>query len=399
MLDYSAALDLLLQHPADWGQETVPLAEATGRILAEPLVTDRPQPPFDRVAMDGVAVDYAAFAAGRRRFTVCRTQFAGDAPQPNDGPDYCTEIMTGAALPPGVDTVVPYEAIERTDDGQIVLPEDVRPRQNVHRRGGDAGAGLEVAPVGTRITGGVANLLATCGYARVRVRKWPRITCVATGSELVAVADEPLPHQIRMSNLYQLRAELAGAGMTAELRHLPDDPALLRHAVAGLMEANDVLLFSGGVSRGKKDLLPDVLDELGVAKFFHRVRIRPGKPLWVGRASAGAMVFGLPGNPVSGVVGLHAFVAPWLRASLGCAPAAPAPRHPLGAAVHFPKDLTLFRAVAIDPLTQAAHPVAAGGSGDAASLLRTGGYAVLPRERDDFGVGEWVEVIGSRGLL
>ena len=389
LTDYQDALELTLKQRFDWGEETVPLADAGGRILAQPLLTDRPQPPFDRVTMDGIAINHAPYAEGRRLFPVAGVVPAGAEPLPLTDPTTCLEVMTGAVLPAGTTTIIRYEDLERVGEA-FRLPEGVVDAKNIHRTGSDAAAGATLLQPGAEINGAAINLLASCGYAMVTVKRLPRLTVIATGDELVAVAQDPLPHQIRMSNVYHLRHQLRKFGIEARIRHLADDVAELRESIADLLEKNDVLVFSGGVSKGKYDFLPEVLAGLGVNQLFHRVAQRPGKPLWVGRTQQ-TMVFGLPGNPVSGLVGMTAYVAPFLRKNLGIT--YDQVWHELYGELHFDKDLTLFQIAYVQPGTQLAVPLTNEGSGDATSMLRGEGFLVFPKERSTFGVGEWLEFL------
>ncbi len=382
LMDYTEALEITLAQTFSWGKETVELAQAAGRVLAEPLLTDRDLPPFDRVTMDGVAIDHGAYAAGRRVFPIAGIVAAGAPTTALTAPDQCLEVMTGAVLPPGATTIVRYEDLERVGEAYR-LPEGVPDRTNIHRQGSDAVRGQELCAAGTVIRGAAIQLLASCGYARVQVQKLPRVAVIATGDELVEVGAQPLPHQIRMSNLYQLAHQLSTAGIKATTYHLHDEVELLTAAIARLLADNDVLVFSGGVSKGKYDFLPEVLTSLGVEQLFHRVAQRPGKPIWVGR-TARTMVFGLPGNPVSSLTGLLAYVGPFVRKNLGLV--VPAAQRRLAEEVTFPKDLTLFQIVATDAAA-AAHPVRNAGSGDAASLLRADGLLVLPRGDSTFPAG------------
>lgn len=381
---YAVARQLTLDQAFDWGDETLPLSVLGTRVLAQKIVTDRPQPPFDRVTMDGIGLNFAAYASGQRRFPIAGIVAAGTPPPPLADPTTCLEVMTGAVRPPGTTTIVRYEDLERRGDA-FLLPDGLKDGQNIHLKGSDAALGATLLTPGAVIGGAAINLLAGCGYAQVNVKKLPRTAVIATGDELVAVATQPLPHQIRMSNLFHLQHQLATTGIAASTHHLTDDPALLKSKIGELLGDHDLLIFSGGVSKGRYDFLPEVLAELGVKQLFHRVAQRPGKPIWVGR-TAQTMVFGLPGNPVSSLTGLLAYVGPWLRKNLGVTDQ-PVWRA-LATDVRFPKPLTLFQFCAVDPITQAAVPVPNAGSGDAASMLRGDGLLVLPADRDDFPAGE-----------
>lgn len=384
LTDYADALQIISDQIFSWGNEQVALSEAAGRVLAEPLRADRNLPPFDRVTMDGIAINYEAYAAGQRVFPIAGIVAAGAVTTKLPQPDQCLEVMTGAVRPPGSTTIIRYEDLTRVGES-YQLPDGIVDAANIHWQGSDAALGKELYPAGSVIGGAAIQLLASCGYAKVSVKKLPRVAIIATGDELVPVDQTPLPHQIRMSNLYQLANQLSTAKIQATTHHLRDDVAVLEKAIANLLKNNDILIFSGGVSKGKYDFLPEVLTKLAVKQLFHRVAQRPGKPIWLGR-TADTIVFGLPGNPVSSLTGLLAYFGPFLRRSLGL-PARNFKRV-LSKEVTFDKDLTLFQIAKIDPETQQAFPVSNTGSGDAASLLRADGFIVLPRKRSTFQAGE-----------
>lgn len=376
MLAYPDALAIVLAQRRDWGTQRVGLAEAAGRVLAEPIVADRDLPPFDRVAMDGFAIDHAAYAAGHRHFRVAGIQAAGEPASPLPAPDTCLEVMTGAALPRGANTVVRYERLRREGD-VVEVTAEVRAGADVHPRAADAAAGDELAARGRRIGLAEVGLLASCGFAEVRVQRLPRIAIAATGTELVSADSAVEPHQIRASNLAQLAYLLAGAAPEQHL--LRDDPAVLRERLGDLLARCELLVLSGGVSRGRYDYVPEVLAELGVERLFQGVAQRPGKPLWVGRTDR-ALVVGLPGNPLAAVACAVAYLGPWLRTTRGL-DAAP-PHVPLAVAVPPRGDLTLLQSVALDPAGRAT-PVRYNGSGDLTGLLRADGLAILPGGRPD----------------
>ena len=385
MLDYATARALVLEQTFDWGEETVPLAEAVGRVLRQAVIADRDQPPFDRVAMDGIAIHYATYAAGRRSFDVSHLAPAGTAAQPLSDPDRCVEVMTGAPLPPGTDTVIRYEDLVR-DGAAFTVPEDVAAGKSVHRRATDGRAGDRILEGGRRIGPAEAAVLATYGFASVTVARQPRVAIASTGDEVVAVDQSPQDHQIRSSNVYQLAALFHGIGIRPALHHLPDAERAGRATLQEMLHAHDIVLLSGGVSKGKLDHVPEWLAAAGVRKLFHRVAQRPGKPLWVGRTDR-TMVFALPGNPASSLVGAVAYLGPWLGRQLGLAD------HfryaTLAETVSFPPALTLFRSVRLleDASGQRALPVGNSGSGDLVSLLDTDGFLVLPAADSTFPAG------------
>jgi len=362
--------------------EDCALLDAHGRVLRQPLAADRDLPPFDRVTMDGYAVRHATWLAGGRRWRVAGVQAAGTVPLTLTAEDTCIEVMTGAALPRGADTVLPYEEVAREQD-HITLTAEARitSGQAVHRRGSDRAAGAVIVPPGVRLGGGEIAVAAACGYARLTVARQPKIAVVATGDELVDVDAAVAPHQIRRSNDYALRAMLAAAGQPrVERFHLRDLPAEIEHRLWHVVAEYDVVLLTGGVSKGRFDFLPRVLADLGVTKRFQGVAQRPGKPFWFGLSPRPTPVFALPGNPVSSCVCLHRYVLPALAKMSGLAAARPQYAI-LTEAVTYRFPLAYFLPVTLaanDGAVRRATPAAANTSGDFAGLAGTDGFVELP---------------------
>jgi len=379
MLSVSEATTLIQQHQLLLPAETVALTDAAGRILRETVRADRDFPPFDRVAMDGIAIRFADYEAGTRTFRVSGMQRAGQEQQRLTEPGTCLEAMTGAMLPAGADTVVRYEDISIANGQATVLPDTCQSGEHIHRRATDRRAGNELLPLGTWLGPTELAVAASVGRATLTVTALPRVALISTGDELVDVADVPLPYQIRRSNTYLLRAALAQLGINATLHHIIDDEAVLETELRDLLVANDILILSGGVSAGKADFVPDVLVKLGVQKQFHKVAQRPGKPLWFG-TTTGKTVFALPGNPVSTVLCAYRYVLPYLRTSLGMA-AQPARYARLAAPVTLLPDLTYFLPVKLtsEPDGQTlATPLPGSGSADFANLLDADAFMELP---------------------
>lgn len=391
MISQSQALQITLEQTFDWGSERLPLEQSLGRVLAEDIKADRPQPPFDRVTMDGICIDFSSYAEGQRFFPIERLQAAGDPPLALQDASQCIEIMTGAALPSGVSTVIRYEDLVAKDNG-FLLPEGIQDQKNIHFSGSDLAAdGTIILPIGTEIKTGAIGMLATFGIATLLVKKLPKVAILSTGNELVPVETiAPKPHQIRRSNVHQLAALVRAKGITATTHHLADEPAEMAPAIKTLLAQNDLLIFSGGVSKGKLDYLPEVLEKLEVKKLFHRVAQRPGKPLWVGR-TADCTVFGLPGNPVSSLACLLLYIGPFIRQSLGL-PKPLVNYLPLAKDYTFKPDLSLALTVAKQVSSPsealAVTPIIGQGSGDASSLLKTDGFLLLPRGREQFLAGD-----------
>ena len=190
--------------------------------------------------------------------------------------------------------------------------------QNIHYRGSDRSKGAILLENGNRISAGTVNILASVGKSEVLVKKLPNVTVISTGNELVEVSETPLPHQIRKSNSLSLAANLSKEKINVELLHLADDQKLIEATLENALVQNDVLLLSGGVSKGKFDFIPSAFEKLEVQKIFHRVAQRPGKPFWFGLDSKNeTVVFSFPGNPVSTFANYHVYFLPWLYRSLG----------------------------------------------------------------------------------
>ena len=364
-----------------------PLEHCAGRVLAEEIFADRDQPPFDRVTMDGIAIAFADWAAGTRRYDIVGTQAAG-APPLNPVPaGRCAEVMTGAVLPAGTDTVVPVERIARHGDGrgavaEIAADAPIEKGQFIHRRGGDRRRGDALLVPGRRIGPAETAVLASAGAAEVPVAELPRIAVVSTGDELVDVDESPAPHQIRSSNDRALEAALRRHQLgSVTRRRFADDADAMLEGIERLHASHDVLILSGGVSMGQFDFVPAVLERLGVEVVFHKIEQKPGRPMWFGTSAEGKPVFALPGNPVSTLVCAARYVVPALESSLGLAPA-PLEYAVLTEPVTMPKTLTLFMPVLLRSSGAGvleATPRPTNTSGDFVSLAGTDGFVELPR--------------------
>ncbi|MBD0259990.1 MAG: molybdopterin molybdotransferase MoeA [Cytophagales bacterium] len=371
----------------------VGLAEAVGGMLREPVYADRDFPPFHRATMDGIAVAFAALQSGPRTLPVAGTVYAGTPPMRLTDPGTCLEIMTGAVLPEGADTVIRYEdlQLEEGPGGRRATPRLLpeKPWHNVHRRGTDGRQGDLLIPAGTRLGPAEIGVAASVGRGTLAVSGPLRVAVVSTGDELVEVDQSPLPHQIRRSNAHMLGAALREAGATPALFHVPDDKPAIRRTLEGILPAHDCLVLSGGVSMGKSDFVPEVLGELGVERLFHKVAQRPGKPFWFGRSAEGVAVFAFPGNPVSTFLCCYRYLVPWLRAVLG-QPPLPAACAVLDETIRFTPPLTYFVPVRTYQNAQGvvcAKPLPGSGSGDFANLLHADAFLELDAGTDTFPAG------------
>ena len=311
MIELEEAQALALAAATPLAPQRVALSAAAGRVAAEPVRAVVDLPPFDRSAMDGYAV--------RSADTPGELRLAGDVPAGAVGPPLepgcALGISTGSALPEGADAVLQSE-LAAAGDGIVRAEEAIPPGRHIRRRGEDVRAGDALVAAATRLDVARIASLAAAGVGEVAVHRPPRVEILVTGAELLPVGAPPQPGRIHESNGLTLRllAEAVGA-QVSEHGVVADDRDATRAALAGALDA-DVLLVTGGVSVGEHDHVRPALAGLGVEEVFWRVRMRPGKPVYFGRRGA-TLVFGLPGNPLSAVVGFLALVEPVLRRLAG----------------------------------------------------------------------------------
>ncbi|MBS1680579.1 MAG: molybdopterin molybdotransferase MoeA [Bacteroidetes bacterium] len=374
---------------------SVALFHANQKILAEEIVADRDLPPFDRVTMDGIAVAYLAFEHGAKEFVIENLQSAGSPRKKLVDEKKCIEVMTGAPLPSGTDTVIPYENLNIKDKTAFVLDERISKNQNVHRQGLDAKTGDVLLNTGTKLSPAEIAVLASVGKSQIKIFKTPKAAVISTGDELVDVDQTPLPHQIRKSNSYALVSALNELGCEADSYHLKDDEAELTKNLKSILEKYELIVLSGGVSKGKFDFVPNVLESLRVKKIFHGVSQRPGKPMWVGVSNKN-FVFALPGNPVSTLMCFHRYVKPWLQKSFG--EKLKTQTAILASDFSFAPQLTYFLQVKIENENGKlmAHPHVGGGSGDFANLKEVDGFLELQINQTHFEKGSAFQFIPLR---
>lgn len=382
---------LLANHTLVLTTESVPFDKALGRVLAETILADRDFPPFDRVAMDGIAIQFAALADGKTAFTVLGTQRAGEPAQPLPDPLACLEVMTGAMLPGGADTVIRYEDITITNGiATIHNPADVQKEEHVHKQGTDRQPLDVLLTAGTQLRPVDLAVIASVGQTRVAVRRRPRVAVISTGDELVDVHQTPLPHQIRQSNAYLLQAALRDLGIDATVHLFSDDIAEITTGISGLLATYDVLVSTGGVSAGKADFVPDVLAGLGIRRHYHKIEQRPGRPMWFGSSADNErVVFALPGNPVSTSMCFYRYVRPYLQRAMG-APSDPPLFVQLAEPVTFKPDLTYFVPARIEASADGqllAYPLPGSGSADFTNLTAADAFVELPAAESYFPVG------------
>ena len=325
MIEVSEAVVAVLREASPFEPQVIPLADALGLVLAEDIHADADSPPFDKSLVDGFAI----------RLTDCATSLpvievisAGQIPTRVLDQPAAIQIMTGAPVPVGADAVVQIEFTSSQTDasGQtlVSLPNKVaswKPGTNILRQGASTKRGDLVVATGSELRPQELGALAEWGHTLVLARRRPRVAVLATGDELVPIEQTPGPGQIRNSNESMLCAQIRRAGADPlPLGIARDERAHLRQRIDAGLQA-DVLVLSGGVSMGDKDFVPSELSAAGVRQVFHKVNVKPGKPVWFGvrdeSPTGCTLVFGLPGNPVSSLVCFELFVRPALRRLMG----------------------------------------------------------------------------------
>ena len=384
-IPYEEALGILEAHKSDFPIVNKDLKDCIGAYLAEDLCADREFPPFDRVTMDGIAIAYDRFEQGQREFPVESVAAAGSPQKTLQNGINCIEVMTGAILPEGVDTVIRYEDLAIRDGIALVRLEQLNAQQNVHFKGMDMEKGAVIVSKGKFLSPAEINIAAAIGKSQLKVRQLPKMVIFSTGDELVDVNETPMQHQIRRSNVYGIQATLKEWGITADLQHLTDDKSSMLKEISAALNTYDVFVFTGGVSKGKFDYLPEVLEELQITKHFHKIQQRPGKPFWFGTNANGKKVFALPGNPVSSFVCVYMYLRFWLQKSLGGATKMQYVK--LKNDISFTPDLVYFLEAKLESLpdgTLVAEGIKGNGSGDFANLVKTDGFLILPQKKQQF---------------
>ncbi|HEX3570907.1 MAG TPA: gephyrin-like molybdotransferase Glp [Acidobacteriaceae bacterium] len=400
ILSFEQALATVLEHAARASTrpfETVRLLDSPGRVLAEPIIADRDQPPFDRATRDGFAVRAVEWSSGQP-LRIAGQIRAGQIWQHGPiQPGMAVEIMTGAPVPPGADAVAMVEhAAHEGDSVRAAEGRQLTPGENIVHHGTEARAGETVVPSGTLISAAEIAEAATCGVTDLQVYRRPAVAILATGDELVELTGNPSDHQIRNSNSYALAALIQAAGGSPGRLEIARDTRedLRERILQGRM--SDLLLLSGGVSAGKYDLVEEVLAEFDAEFLFTGVKMQPGKPVVFGRIHARqhhpnatpepeCYFFGLPGNPISTEVTFHCFVVPMLRALSGAGVSPPRfVQAALAEDVPAKPGITRVLPARLTPDLNrpSVRLVPWHGSGDLAANARANCYAILPGDRN-----------------
>lgn len=387
MVSVSEAASIIGTHLFSPEIEKISLSKAVNRVLAEAVVADRDFPPFNRVAMDGIAIRFNQWKQGQTIFKIEGIAAAGSPQKILADKSQCIEVMTGAPLPENTDAVIRYEDLNIADDQATILVSEIKVNQNIHAQGQDATQNQELLKPGIQISPSEIALMASVGMANIKVKSKPRIAIISTGDELVDIENTPQAHQIRRSNSYALQASLNLMDCESHLYHIRDEKDVIERELKKILHDHDLIILSGGVSKGKFDYIPEVLEHLGVTKYFHKVKQKPGKPFWFG-ATENKTIFALPGNPVSTYMCFYRYIKPWLQKSWGLMEK---PEYAiLDHDYQFQGDLSCFLQVKISNENgkQIAHPAQGGGSGDFANLKEVDAFMELPEGKDHFKKGE-----------
>ena len=393
------------------GKELADLLEATGQVLAEPVVADRNFPPFPRAARDGYALRAADLAKLPATLEVVAEIKAGVAPELaiKLGRGQAAAIMTGAPAPSGADAVVMVEYTSRNGN-QVEITKGVSAGDNIVPAGSEAKRGERLLSPGTRLDYAAVAVAASVGRTHLLVYSKPQIAVLSTGDEVVDIDVPPGPNQIRNSNSYSLAAQIKAAGGEPVLLPIaPDEPTRLRELIVDGFES-DLLLLAGGVSMGKYDLVEQVLADFQAQFFFTGAQIQPGRPIVFGRVPCGAgasretpvspenykYFFGLPGNPVSTMVTFDLFVRPVIDALSGLSPQKLIfLSAKLKSEIKTKTGLKRFLPAILSGEFEDAEVELARwqGSGDIAATARANCYIVIPPDRERIAAGEWVPVL------
>ncbi|MDO8904589.1 gephyrin-like molybdotransferase Glp [Hydrogenophaga sp.] len=387
--------------------ESVSVMDALGRVLAEDVVSPISVPPHDNSAMDGFAFDSRQMPPGKAlTLRVVGTAFAGKAWQGTVGSGECLKIMTGAIMPPALDTVVPLEFVQHKDDAIALPPDVVQPGDNRRLLGEDLMAGQPALSKGQRLGPAALGLIASLGIPAVNVCRRVRVAYFSTGDEILSLGDESREGAVFDSNRYTVFGLLSRMGVEViDMGVIGDDPVLLEAAFRDAASKADAIITSGGVSMGEADHTKAMMKKVGDVAFW-RIAMRPGRPMAVGRIEQGeksAVLFGLPGNPVAVMVTFLAFVRPALHRLMGCSGS----------------ESVLLKAHCAEPLRKKpgrteyqrgivfrsadgnlqVRTTGNQGSGVLSSMVQANGLIVLHHEQGNVAVGDLVDVMMFEGAL
>jgi molybdopterin molybdotransferase len=389
MITVKEAQSLINGQSKNFGVEKIALQNVHGRVLAEDIFADRDYPPFNRAAMDGYAIRIVDFQEkGIKEFRLIEEIYAGALPAKKLSEGDCYKIMTGASTPLDADVILRVEDTEQIGSKVLFKIDQLKKGQNIAKRGEDKKEGELVLRKDTRLFATEIAALAVLGKSNILVYKLPIVSIISTGDEVLPIDQPVLSHQIRESNSYALEGFLKNYNILVLNKKLvPDNKGKLTQAVSELIDS-DILILSGGVSMGDADYVPEVLTDLGVEKIFHKVAIKPGKPLWFGKSKKG-VVFALPGNPMSVQVAFKIFVEPFLRKCFGL-PELHSLKLPMAAQRKKKTKLDEYYPCMIEgDEFSSVRPVVVNGSGDVTAALNSHGIALQVTEELKVGEVVW----------
>lgn len=313
MIHPNEALNLIQGLIVPQNVQKIAIQDALGLILGEDLRADRDFPPFNRAMMDGIAIKNTAL----KKWFIEDVAFAGEAQKHLRNSNAAIEIMTGAPLPLDCFSIIKIEDIVFVDIAgekwaEYIGQDAVKHGQFIHTQASDCKQNDLILSSGTKIGPVEIAIAATIGKTELSVLKKPGIAIFSTGDEIVATHEKPAAHQIRSSNSVMLEAVLKSHGFSPTVAHIKDEKSVVKQSLESALEKHDILLLSGGVSAGKKDFIPEVLEELGFKALFHKIAQKPGKPLYVGKRDDGKLVFAFPGNPISTLTCFWIYFLPWV---------------------------------------------------------------------------------------
>lgn len=378
MIHHEEAQQIILAQAKPFATESIALSNALGRTLVETIVADRDYPPFNRATMDGFAFRHEDFEKGIRQYIIIDTIFAGSTTNKALQKGECYKIMTGAAVPTSANVVIRKEDTSIADNIATLHIESCKLFQNIAKQGEDITAATSIITDNKICTPAVISVLAALGKSEVTVKRLPSVSIFTTGNEIVPIETNPIDAvQIRNSNQHLLKALLQQWQIQPSIcKHLQDDKAALTAAFKEALQS-DIIIINGGVSAGDADYVPEVLSSLGVQLLFHKIAIRPGKPLWCGKLPNGGLVFALPGNPFSCMVTFQLFIKPYLLACFGL-PQQPFLQLPLATTKAKNVGLDEFFPAQIQAVPISITPLHFKTSGDVKATLFADGIALHP---------------------
>lgn len=393
LISIEEALALIGKEASEANTETIALENAHQRIIAEDVCSDRDYPPFNRSAMDGIAIKSDDFTRlNITSYEIIEDILAGGSPQKSLLSGQCYKIMTGASVPNSSDAVLKIEDCKIENNiARINSSINVKPYLNIAQQGEDALKNTLIIPKHTSISPTVMAGLASVGKNKIEVIKKPSVAIIATGDEVVNLTSPVKPNQIRNSNTYSLIGQLSSLGISAQqLSLVGDKPIELEEKIKEALQY-DVLIITGGVSMGAADYVPQILHQVEVRPIFHKVKIKPGKPIWFGKKNKTA-VFALPGNPMSVQTTFRLFVVPYLNYFNSDTLTGKVFHLPL--AINKPKKVALDEFFACnlthEPQTSVV-PLKNNGSGDIISNISSQGFARHPINASDLNQGDIIE--------